>query len=245
MVKQYTIKKIMQNEAAINSGKSVYFTQSQIDQMDAGTSWMDEMLSSDVPTQNYSLNANGSGTTSNYSLGLSYTQQAGIIGGENLSNYKRYNARANSEHKLYGDVLKVGEHITFSFIDQKGIQDGDQYNNSLRSAFNTSPFLSMYGTDGSYLNSKNSTFYNGKTWYDGESNPYALMQYTNQNNSKYQKVVGDVYAELQPVKNLKFKTSVGFDYTNKTYHSYTPSYALSLYATADEKITQNASTGYT
>jgi len=235
----------MQNEAAINSGKSVYFTQSQIDQMDAGTSWMDEMLSSDVPTQNYSLNANGSGTTSNYSLGLSYTQQAGIIGGENLSNYKRYNARANSEHKLYGDVLKVGEHITFSFIDQKGIQDGDQYNNSLRSAFNTSPFLSMYGTDGSYLNSKNSTFYNGKTWYDGESNPYALMQYTNQNNSKYQKVVGDVYAELQPVKNLKFKTSVGFDYTNKTYHSYTPSYALSLYATADEKITQNASTGYT
>ncbi|MBP1676457.1 MAG: TonB-dependent receptor [Bacteroidetes bacterium] len=235
---------IMQNEAAINSGKTVYFNQAAIDAMGTGTNWLNEMLASNVPTQNYSLNAIGGGSTSNYSLGLSYTEQGGIVGGQDLSNYERYNARVNTEHKVLGDYVKVGQHFTFSFINQKGIKDGDQYNNSLRSAFNTSPFLEMYDNDGNFLNSNNSTFYNGSPWTNSESNPYAIMLYTNQNNTKYQKLVGDMYAEFQPAKNLKIKTSLGLDYVNKTAHSYSPQYELSLYAKDDETITQSTSTGY-
>ena len=63
----------MQNEAAINSGKASLFSQSQIAALGAGTNWQDEMLSKDVPTQNYNFAANGGNATSNYSLGLSYT----------------------------------------------------------------------------------------------------------------------------------------------------------------------------
>lgn len=236
---------VMQNEGAINSGKNVYFTQSQIDAMGNGTNWLDEMLSNDVPTQNYSLNAIGGGNISNYSIGLSYTEQGGVVGGRDLSNYKRYNFRINTEHKVYGDFLKMGQHLTFSFIKQKGIKDGDQYNNSLRGAFNTSPFLAMYDADGSFLNSNNSTFYNGTFWTNTESNPYAIMKYTNQNETQSQKLVGDLYAEVQPIKNLKIKTVLGFDYSTANIHSYTPAYTLSTYATSDEIVTQNSNTAYT
>ncbi len=237
----------LQNEAAVNSGKLPYFTQDQIKALGSGTNWMNYMLSKNVPTQNYSLNANGGNSASIYSIGLSYTQQGGIVGGESLSNYERYNFRTNTEHKLYGDVLKVGEHMTFSFKNQKGIKDGNQYNNSFRSAFSTSPLLAMYDSKGNYLNSQNETIYNGGVWYDAETNPYAIMQLTNQNNSKTETLIGDVYAELKPIKNLTLKSSFGLNYYSSAYHSYSPIYPhLSLYSFNNyESISQSGSQGYT
>jgi len=237
----------IQNEAAVNSGKSALFSNSQISALGTGTNWLDQIISTNVPTQNYNFAANGGNAASSYSLGLSYTQQGGIIGGTNLSNYERYNFRSNTEHKLYGEALKIGEHFTFSFINKKGISDAGQYSNSLRGALQVSPLLAMYDANGNYQNSATSTIYNGGAWYNGEANPYALMQYTNQNNTKSQTLVGDVYAELQPVKNLKIKSTFGLNYYSEAYHSYTPVYAaLSLYAYNNyEKITQSSKQNYT
>jgi TonB-linked SusC/RagA family outer membrane protein len=237
----------MQNEAAINSGKAALFTQAQIKALGNGTNWLDQMTSKNVPTQNYNFAANGGSATSNYSLGLSYTQQGGIIGGTNLSNYERYNFRSNTEHKMYGDALKIGEHFTFSFVNKSGIKDGGQYNNSVRGALQTSPLLAMYDANGNYLDSENSTIYNGGAWANAEANPYAMMQYSNQNNTKSQTLLGDVYAELQPIKNLKIKSTFGLNYYSEAYHSYTPIYSkLSIYAFNEhEAITQSAKQNYT
>jgi len=238
---------VMQNEAALNSGLPALFTQAQINGLGKGTNWLDQMIASNVPAQNYSLSATGGSDISSYSLGLSYTQQGGIVGGEKLSNYQRYNFRANSERKMYDGALKVGEHLTFSFIDQYGIQDGGIYGNTLRSAFTTSPLLAMYDSAGHYLSSLKSTVYNGGPWNTQEANPYALMVYNNQNDNKTQKFFGDVYAELQPVKNVKFRTTLGLNYSSSANHSYTPVYDnLSVYAyNRYETINQGSSVSYT
>lgn len=237
----------IQNEAAINSGKLALFSQSQIKALGTGTNWLDQMMSKDVPTQNYNFAANGGNAASSYSLGLSYTQQGGIIGGTNLSNYERYNFRSNTEHKMYNDALKIGQHLTFSFVDKKGISDSGQYSNSVRGALGVSPLLAMYDANGNYLNSANSTIYNGGAWNNTEANPYAMMQYTNQNNTKSQTLIGDVYAELQPIKNLKIKSTFGLNYYSEAYHSYTPTYSnLSIYAYNNyEAITQSSNQSYT
>ncbi|MBS1601707.1 MAG: TonB-dependent receptor [Bacteroidetes bacterium] len=238
---------VMQNEAALNSGLPALFTQSQINSLGKGTNWLDEMLSSNVPVQNYNLSVNGGSDVSSYSLGMSYTQQGGIVGGQKLSNYERYNFRTNSERKLYDGALRIGEHLTFSFINQYGIQDGGIYGNSLRGAFQTSPLLAMYDSAGNYLSSLKSTVYNGGPWNTGEANPYALMAYNNQKDTKTQKLFGDVFAELQPVKNLKLKTTFGFNYTSSADHSYLPIYDnLSVYSyNRFERTGQNSSTNYT
>jgi len=237
----------MQNEAALNSGLPAYFTQAQINALGNGTNWLDKMMPSNVPVQNYSLSATGGSDVSSYSLGLSYTQQGGIVGGENLSNYQRYNFRANSERKMYDGALKAGEHLTFSFIDQYGIQDGGIYGNTLRGAFTTSPLLAMYDSAGNYLSSLKSTVYNGGPWNNQEANPYALMVYNNQNDNKTQKVFGDVYAELQPIKNLRIRTTLGLNYSSSANHSYTPVYDnLSVFAyNRYETINQGSSVSYT
>jgi TonB-dependent starch-binding outer membrane protein SusC len=246
----------IQNEAAINSGKAPLFTQAQIDDLAKGssilpahgTNWLNEMLSSNVPIQNFTVAANGGSDVSSYSLGGSFTEQGGIIGGSKLSNYKRINFRANSERKMYDGALKIGEHLTFSMIDQKGVADGGLYSgNVVAAAIGTSPLLAMYDEKGNYLSSLNSTVYNGKFWNNAEANPYALMQYNNQNANKTQRLIGDVYVELQPIKNLRIKSLFGLNYSSSANHSYRPAYDnLSVYAFNQfESINQGGSQGYT
>ena len=246
----------IQNEAAINSGKAPLFTQAQIDDLAKGSSilpahgtdWLNQMLSSNVPIQNITVAANGGSDVSSYSLGGSFTEQGGIVGGSKLSNYKRINFHANSERKMYNGALKVGENLTFSFINQKGVADGGIYSgNVVAGAIGTSPLLAMYDEKGNYLPSSKSTVYNGGYWNNTEANPYALMQYNNQNETKTQRLLGNVYAELQPIKNLRIRSTFGLDYSSSAYHSYRPAYDnLSVYAyNKYESISQSGSQGYT
>ena len=67
--------------------------------------------------------------------------QEGVVGGKDVSNYERYNFRINSEHKIFkdSDLLKVGEQVSFVYKMNNGISVSDQYNNTLRGAFATSP----------------------------------------------------------------------------------------------------------
>jgi TonB-linked SusC/RagA family outer membrane protein len=214
----------MMNEAAINGGKQPIFSNAQIDALGAGTNWIDEMLVKNAPTQNYVLGASGASETSVYSLGLSYTGQAGLVGGKKLSNYERYGFRINSEHNFYKDILKIGQHLTYSDIKNNGIGVGNQYNNSLRGAFNTSPFVPVYDDQGNFFDNSKST------WNNGEANPYALMVLNNQNRRNNQRLLGDIYMLVEPIKNLKFRTSLGMDYNAGESNSFKPIYNLSIYA---------------
>ncbi|MBS7256192.1 SusC/RagA family TonB-linked outer membrane protein [Flavobacterium branchiicola] len=230
------------NEAAVNSGKNPYFTNAQIAQLGAGTNWMDKMVTDNAATKNFAFGASGGSDTSVYSTSLSYLGQEGVVGGGDLSNYERYNFRFNSEHKLYKDVVTLGENLSFAYINKNGIGVGNQYNNSLRSAFQASPLLPMYDDKGNYYDTTNNT----EPWLAGQANPYALMVYNNQNENNNQKLLGNVYLQIEPIKNLTFKTTLGLDYYAGEGHSYTPVYRLSIYAnTAFDKVNQNMNKGKT
>lgn len=226
---------VIMNETAINSGKLPYFTADEISAMGNGTNWMDEMFYDNAVTQNYNLGINGGSDYSTYSISMSYTGQEGIVGGPDVSNYDRYNLRINTEHTLYGNFLKIGQHLTMGYIERNGISVGNQYNNTLRGAFGTSPFLPMYDDNNNFLNNTAGAgvMYNGKEWdpwAEGESNPYALMVLNNQSKNNNQKIFGDVYFEFNPLKNLRYKTTFGFDYYVSEGRSYNPVYELSMYA---------------
>jgi len=217
---------IMLNEAAMNSGKNPYFTNAEIAALGKGTNWMDEMFVDNTTTQNYALGVSGGSESSVYSASLSYLGQEGIVGGKKLSNYERYNFRFNSEHKLYKDVVTFGENLSFAYINKNGIGVGNQYNNSLRSSFSVSPLLPMYDDNGNYYDTTDDS----EPWLAGISNPYAAMVYNNQSESNNQKLLGNVYLQIEPIKNLTFKTTLGLDYYAGEGHSYSPIYQLSVYS---------------
>lgn len=237
------------NEAAVNSGKSPYFTNDVINNLPTSTNWIDQMFSKNVPSQNYVLGMQGGGAASSYSAALGYTNQGGIVGGSKISDYERYTFRMNSEHNLYQNIVKLGEHLTFNYENRRGILVDGQYNNTLRGAFQASPFLPMYDSAGNYFASDKTGWYPGKlnqAWNNGESNPYAVMDYNNRNRNSKQALIGDVYIQVEPIKGLKFRSSLGLNYYNNQGHGYTPVYHLSVYSFNDTaKVYQSMGNGRT
>lgn len=240
---------IIINEAATNSGKAPYFSDEVIANLPVSTNWLDQMFKKNVPTQNYVLGVQGGGPNSTYSLSLGYTSQGGIVGGSDISYLDRYTFRINSEHKLYQNIVKLGEHLTFNYQNSHGIAVDGQYNNTLRAAFSTSPFLPMYDADGSYFSSDKKGWYPGKpdqAWNNTEANPYAVMDYTTRSRNRNQGLFGDVYLQAEPIKGLKFRSSLGLNYYSNQSHGYTPVYHLSIYSFNDTaKVSQAMGNGLT
>lgn len=231
------------NEQALNSGSALF----DFDSMGtlANTNWINQMFKDDAKTENYSLNVNGGSEASVYALSLNYTSQEGIVGGKDVSNYERYGFRINTEHKLYKEVLKVGQHLNFNYIKNRGISVGNQYNNTLRGAFTTSPLSPVYSDNNIYDSPYNDT--SNSPWYNGDGNPYGLMMTNSNNKNDSQRLMADIYAELEPIKNLKLKSVFGINYYASEYRSFEPFYQFSVYTYNKNNTTtlQNMSKGHT
>lgn len=230
------------NEQAINSGNSPLYSttgKGAFLAKYADTNWLDAIIAPNAPTYDYNLGVSGGNDASVYSMTVGMTGQDGVIGGHDVSSYQRFNFRVNSEHKVIGNLMKIGQHITYGHTSSTGVNEGGLYSGSpIRSALNTSPLLPMYDDNGNFLTNKSkndltneNVYYNGAQWTPweaGESNPYAAMNMT-ESHSTNQKVFGDIYAEIEPTKGLKIKTVFGIDAYNGGSRSFTPAYQLNMY----------------
>ena len=182
------------------------------------TDWIDQAVDNGALTTSHSLAFTGGSKTSTYSISGGYTGQDGLIGGSDVSYYKRYNLRANSEHKMWNGLVVIGEHVGFVYKDSRGMGTGNIYNNNLRSAFSTSPLVPVYDTNGNYYSTVDSD------WNKNDGNPYGTMMMNRYNQSKNTSVDANVYVQIEPIKNLKFKTVFGLSYGGSNYRSFTPIY---------------------
>lgn len=182
------------------------------------TDWIDQAVDNGALTTSHSLAFTGGSKTSTYSISGGYTGQDGLIGGSDVSYYKRYNLRANSEHKMWNGLVTIGEHVGFVYKDSRGMGTGNIYNNNLRSAFSTSPLVPVYDANGNYYSTVDSD------WNKNDGNPYGTMMMNRYNQSKSTSVDANVYVQIEPIKNLKFKTIFGLNYGGSNYRSFTPIY---------------------
>lgn len=189
-----------------------------------GTNWLEETRVKNAPIQNHALSISGGSESSVYAVGLSYTDQTGIMGKPAMPYYQRYTGRVNTEQvllKLNGrDFLKAGQSAVYSYSQDTGVAVGGIYWNALRGLIITSPFLPLYDNEGNYHKSI--------PWRSTEPNPIALIDYNyGQNLNKNYELVTNVYLELSPIKDLKFKTNFGYTHSSGSYRSFTPTYDLS------------------
>jgi len=217
----------LMDEQALNSGNSPYNWSSYKSIYDANgnlndTNWMDLMFKN-TKAENYVLGINGGSSTSTYALSLGYYNEGGIVGGPKASNYDRYNFRVNLEQKLYGNFLKVGENVGLSWVRSRGIGVGNMYNNTLRAAFATSPLQAEYLQDDRSDLNNGYNYSKSGDWYQYDGNPVATL-YRGKNITDNQNWTANVYAEIQPIKNLKIKTLLGLNYNADSYRSYSPDY---------------------
>ena len=211
------------DEARLNSGMSPVDWTSLNSIRDVNgnvynTDWIDQAVDNGALTTSHSLAFTGGSKTSTYSISGGYTGQDGLIGGSDVSYYKRYNLRANSEHKMFNGLITIGEHVGLVYKDSRGMNTGNIYNNNLRGAFSASPIYPVYDANGNY----NSTV--GTDWNVNDGNPYGTMMMNRYNQSKGTSVDANVYIQIEPIKNLKLRSVFAVNYGGTDYRSFTPVY---------------------
>ncbi len=195
-----------------------------------GTDWVDEITQKNAPISSHSINITGASEDIVYGAGVSYLNQAGMIGGDIIdAGLKRLTARLNTEIKLVEvggrKILKLGENFTYTNSQTRGTGTGNIYWNDLHDALVINPLMPAY-----YDASPNE--YGFAPTLEGvnlgQANPIATMFYRhNFNWGRGNSINGNVYAELEPIKNLKFRSSYGINSWFGNSRSYAPAYGLS------------------
>ena len=222
---------MIQSEGRLNDGQPDYDYPNLVPDWDKiqsgewkGTNWFKEIENTNAMVQNYSLNMNGGSDQSVYSFGASYLDDEGVLGKQSKSRYQRLTLRMNSEHKVWQkndlDIVKFGENLTYTHHERPGIKTGNIYWNDIRNVLGASPFMPVYDENGD--------FHYAIPWHPGAANPIAVMVY----DTKYQwgkgnTIVGNVYMDIQPIKDLVIRSSFGFNSWFGSYRHYTPIYDLS------------------
>lgn len=212
-----------------------------------GTNWVNEMSKKDAPIVSHAINITGGSEDITYSMGVSYFDQDGIIGGNLVdAGFKRLTARLNTQMVLKKNdqhaIITVGENFTYTNTQNRGVSNGDIYGNDLHNALVQNPLMPAYWQPAIDRNISPLGF---TPTLDGihntQTNPLAVMYYrSNFNYPRDSKIIGNVFVEVEPVLNLKFKSTYGIDSWFGYGRSMNPTYHLGvLYNDAIDGASQN------
>jgi TonB-linked SusC/RagA family outer membrane protein len=217
-----------------------------------GSNWLDEIRNANAPMQNHAINIMGGSDLSNFSLGFSYTSQEGIFGKPVQSDFDRYTLRINSNHTILRkdglDIIKVGETLFYSYNNKRGIGIGNQYWNDISNMLRAMPLMPVYGSDGKYFDAddKEATGLNG--YFPEIANPVGDMVYRRGYNlSKTHYMMASAHMEIQPVKNLVFRSQFGYMINANSYRQFTPVFKLAPTSgaeNAENEVRQNGGLGF-
>ena len=189
----------------------------------ADTRWFDEISRPSV-LQNYNLTVSKGGEKSRSLFSLGWYDNNGII---KETNFTRFNARFNSSFNLLNNKLTLGENFTMSFQQEIMINSGDVMFTSLVQQ----PIVPVHTEDGGWGGPAP-----GMT---DRQNPVRLIEDNKQNKYKYSRPFGNVYVQLDPVKNLSIKSSFGIDYSLYYARSLQKSYVSGFLVEDDNTLTNN------
>lgn len=200
-----------------------------------GTNWINEMSKRNAPVVSHALNITGGSEDITYSLGLSYYDQDGIIGGNIVdAGFKRLTARVNTQMVLKKNdshsIITVGENLTFTSSQNRGVSNGNIYGNDLHNALTQNPLQPAFWQTAI---DRNINEYGYTPTLDGlspnQTNPLAVLYYrSNYNYPKDYKITGNAFVEIEPVKSLRFKSVYGIDSWFGHGRSMNPTYHLGV-----------------
>jgi TonB-linked SusC/RagA family outer membrane protein len=215
-----------------------------------GTDWMQEIYNENAPTQNHAFNITGGSGQSVFSLGFSYASQEGVLGKPVEPNHDKYTARINSDHVIYEkdglEIIKVGETFNYSFRERSGIAVGGMYYNDVRNMLVGNPLVPVYDAEGNYY-ANDDLQESGLAGLSSRIyNPQAQMELNRgMNETKNYNINSNAYLQIQPVRDLIFKSSFGYRMSGNSYRSYQPAYDLAGdVSLSPGRVTQSSGNGY-
>ncbi len=216
-----------------------------------GTNWLSEIRKKNAAIQNHAVNIVGGNNISNFSIGFSYSDQSGIYGKPVEPEFQRYTFRINSQHKLMKskrgfDLVRVGENLNYNYNTKQGIGIGNIYWNDIHNMLVACPLMPVYNDGGEYWDTDDNSSSGLDQINADMANPIADMVYERgENLTKNYELQANAYIEIQPIKNLIYKSSFGYKLSASSYRQYTPEYDLSQSTmNSEDQVTQSMSVGH-
>ena len=193
-----------------------------------GTDWFTESINKNAPTNNLALGVTGGGDAVRYSFSFTKSYQEGTLGAPKPTYYDRTTIRANTDFTILKknnrDVIKLGENVTVSITDSRGMSTQGRASD-VSNLLTKTPLLPAYDLDGSLYTYEKQL----RDGWDARDNEVNLLeqQCLKESQGKGIRVQGNVYLEVSPIKELKFRTAFGFRANSNFSREYTPAYQLS------------------
>ena len=168
------------------------------------TDWFDETTRTGI-IQNYNLSASHGTDKGSSFFSIGYYKNIGII---KSSDFDRFSARMNTEYKIIGDILTLGEHFTVNRTSEVQAPGG-----FLKNVLQFNPSLPVYTTDNEFAGPVGG--------YPDCENPVARLERNSDNRYKYWRMFGDAYLNLNPFKGFNIRTTFGIDYAQKEQRIFT------------------------
>ncbi|MDP1763954.1 MAG: TonB-dependent receptor [Sediminibacterium sp.] len=197
----------LHNEMMANNGQTQNPAYANPVNLGKGTDWLDALFNP-ATIQNYSLAYSGGTAKSNYYISGTMLDQKGIVLN---TGYRRYTVQFNSESKLF-DWLKFGNNLSLNH----DVKKSGAYN--IQNTMAALPTQSIYNSDGSYSGPTGQS-----SWYGDIINPIGKATLV-ENSIKGYNIVGNMYAELTLLKNLKFKSTGGVQASFWENRTWSPKY---------------------
>ena len=167
------------------------------------TDWQDQIFRN-APMGNYQFSMSGASEKQQYYLGIGIFNQQGII---EKSDFNRLTVKMNNTYKLSKSV-RIGNNLTIAPYQQSNAP------NVTYAAYRAQPVINPFNPDGSYAE------------VPGVGNPLADIAYTN-NSSRGVRSVGNMFGEVDILKNLTFRSSFGIDFGYAESRAFTPVFYVS------------------
>ncbi len=215
------------NELYTNSGMEPIEEFANPSALGKGTDWIDAIFR-DAFMQNHDVSISGGTKNTKASLSLGYLDQDGTL---IETWYKRYTGRLTVDLNA-SEYLKFGSTLAFAHTGAKG-----QKNSDLRiGIFNLAQ--QMYPN----LNVDDVIDDSAKYFTSQADNPVLRAQSIDNRMSNL-RFYGNAFAELEIIKGLKFRSSVGFDSYNTENTSWEPKVQRGQYRNLQATLTEGRNRG--
>lgn len=155
-----------------------------------------------APITNHQISIGGGGEYNDYIVSLGYLNQKGII---RSSDYERFTVRTAINTKL-GSYFKSGINVNYQRTNRNIITSSGHNYGVVRYALFRTSAIPTKDENGEWVDLSPDNLYFG----DGYNPMGMLDKYDNK--EKVNRVFGNVHLAFTPIKNLVFKTELGYDF---------------------------------
>lgn len=181
------------------------YIDSNFNQRASDTDWQKEGYRTSF-LQNYNLSISNGTRHSTTFLGVNYMDDKGML---KNTQFKRFNVKLNSTYKFLKDRLRFGENINLSRYTEVLAPSG--IHELLLTMHPLIPVHTEDGNWGGYVSSLGDM-----------NNPMRMLQEAKDNKSGNWRVFGNMFVEIEPLKNLVLRSNASIDYRNGLSKSFAP-----------------------